>query len=175
MTDRFAVPPVRHEADAVLVQASRVLSAADVRLLDGRIETWPDLGGGLAVALVGRVLQRDVEVERDEVRLEATATASLPAVSGPATWVDHWKRDVGLPTWEVLTRRPATRLGRWVRRRTRPAVRWTQYQEARSKVSIERTVVDFPVRYDRRICPHGQIEPRGRHAEWLTFGGDVRT
>jgi hypothetical protein len=100
-----------------------------------------------------------VEERVDEliVKVEAEVLAADPVtiyweVRYPASWWDHFKKDVLLP----LTRNPSTQLGK---RLYQWAWDW-KWERASHKETV-----------NRRVCPHLDVPPtpQGRsHVEWLT-------
>lgn len=163
-TDRSAETAV---VEQLRVTAQRRLAAREVALIDLRLDArWDDLLDEITVELSGYILRTETVVE--ERTVDIPYSTEIDPVVGPATWVDHFRRDVARPAWDRLTRNPSTPVGRWIRLRTKPRV-WNAVIRGRIHVEgLASTTV--PVRYDRRVCPHGTIAPPRKHAPFLVHG-----
>lgn len=144
------------QVEQLFVAAHRRLASEEIALIRGGLETfWDDVIDELVVSLTGYVLNRDVVVENQTVAVSTVKT--VPAVHGYATWVDHWKKSVGLRLWHQLTRNPSTSIGRRIRNRTRPAINLREIKPEQVVSGTGSAVA--PYRIERRVCPHGHYVP----------------
>lgn len=120
-------------AEKILISTRKVLTS--VQLDDMELRTWKnDITDGIVLEIRGYILAGCPRV----ITLQA---------SYPASWWDHFKRDV----LTKVVAKPLTPIGYWFRDR----VTWKDTSK-----SLHQEV-------HAKVCPHGS-EQKGEHARWLT-------